>query len=39
MIELVLTYVLGTLIGGAVVTVWIWRSLWPHRLAPMHREA
>lgn len=39
MIELILTCVIGTLVGGSVITLWFWRSAWPQRLSPARREA
>ena len=39
MIELVLTCFVGSLVGGFVVTAWVWRSLWPRRLQLARREA
>ncbi|HEU4430333.1 MAG TPA: hypothetical protein VFT98_16350 [Myxococcota bacterium] len=39
MIELALTYLIGGLICGSLVTTWIWRSIWPHpSLAALRRE-
>lgn len=38
MIELLVTYALGTLLGGTLIGVWMLRALWPDGPAPVHRE-
>lgn len=30
MFELFLTYVLGALVGGTLLALWVRRSIWPH---------
>lgn len=39
MIELALTYALGALVAGVVISIWIWRSVWPHRPVRIYNEA
>jgi hypothetical protein len=31
------TYIVGALIGGSLITVWVWRLFQPYRLQPAYR--
>jgi hypothetical protein len=39
MIELILTCVIGSLVGGSVIGAWMWRAVSSPRLAPVRRES
>ena len=33
MIELFITYLVGALVGGTILVLWVARSIWPHQVA------